>query len=250
MKIIDKWKDFLFGFISIILLWYMVSLLINKPILPSPIRVLANVHSLATQEIYIHLGYSLIRIFAGIAISVFIGLLLGVLMGQSKRWNKILNPIIYFTYSIPKISLLPAVMLIFGLKESSKIIMIVLIIVFQIIIAVRDSVKDIPKETYYILRCLGANKWREFKEITLPAALSSILSSIRIALGTAISILFFTEIYGTEYGMGYYIMDAWMRINYLDMYSGIIVLSLLGFILFLLIDLIEMTFLRWRNMSS
>lgn len=250
MKIIDKWKDFLFGFISIILLWYIVSLVINKPILPSPIRVLANLHSLAAQEIYIHLGYSLIRIFAGIAISFFIGLLLGVLMGQSKRWNKILTPILYFTYPIPKISLLPAVMLIFGLKESSKIIMIVLIIVFQIIIAVRDSVKDIPKETYYILRCLGANKWTEFKEITLPAALSSILSSIRIALGTAISILFFTEIYGTEYGMGYYIMDAWMRINYLDMYSGIIVLSLLGFILFLLIDLIETTFLRWRNMSS
>jgi ABC-type nitrate/sulfonate/bicarbonate transport system permease component len=51
------------------------------------------------------------------------------------------------------------------------------------IIAVRDSVKDIPKETYYILRCLGTSKWREFKEITLPASLSSILSSIRIALG-------------------------------------------------------------------
>ncbi|WP_396953863.1 hypothetical protein [Niallia sp. MER TA 168] len=51
------------------------------------------------------------------------------------------------------------------------------------IIAVRDSVKDIPKETYYILRCLGTRKWREFKEITLPASLSSILSSIRIALG-------------------------------------------------------------------
>ncbi|MCF2650844.1 ABC transporter permease subunit [Niallia circulans] len=61
--------------------------------------------------------------------------------------------------------------------------MIVLIIVFQMIIAVRDSVKDIPKETYYILRCLGTRKWREFKEITLPASLSSILSSIRIALG-------------------------------------------------------------------
>ncbi|WP_449598543.1 ABC transporter permease [Niallia sp. Marseille-Q9988] len=250
MKIIDKWKDFLFGFISIILLWYAASLIINKPILPAPKEVLSNLYSLVSQDIYIHLGYSLVRIFVGIAISVCIGLLVGVLMGQSKQWNKILNPIIYFTYPIPKISLLPAVMLIFGLKESSKIIMIVLIIVFQIIIAVRDSVKDIPKETYYILRCLGTSRWREFKEITLPAALSSILSSIRIALGTATSILFFTEIYGTEYGMGYYIMDAWMRINYLDMYSGIIVLSLVGFLLFVLIDLMESTFLKWRNTNS
>jgi ABC-type nitrate/sulfonate/bicarbonate transport system permease component len=50
--------------------------------------------------------------------------------------------------------------------------------------------------------------------------------------------------------MGYYIMDAWMRINYLDMYSGIIVLSLVGFLLFVLIDLMESTFLKWRNTNS
>ncbi|MCF2650845.1 hypothetical protein ACTQ5K_00115 [Niallia sp. Sow4_A1] len=60
MKIIDKWKDFLFGFISIILLWYAVSLIINKPILPAPIEVLSNIYSLASQDIYIHLGYSLV----------------------------------------------------------------------------------------------------------------------------------------------------------------------------------------------
>lgn len=51
-------------------------------------------------------------------------------------------------------------------------------------------------------------------------------------MGTAISVLFFTETFGTKYGIGYFIMDSWLRVNYLDMYAGIVVLSLIGLFLF------------------
>ncbi|MDG0144158.1 ABC transporter permease subunit, partial [Salmonella enterica subsp. enterica] len=94
---------------------------------------------------------------------------------------------------------------------------------------------------------LGASSWQKFKVITLPAGLSSILSALRVALGTAIAILFFTEVYGTEYGLGYFVMDAWGRLDYLDMYSGILVLSAVAFILFLLIDVLENRLLKWRQ---
>lgn len=249
MKTTSKWTSFLYGFLSINTAWLIAAYFVDRPILPSPLDVYANLGRLLDQQIFMHLGYSLFRMFAGLFFAIVIGLAVGLLMAQSPFWNKLLNPILYFTYPIPKISLLPAVMLLFGLGEASKIIMIVLIIVFQIIVSVRDSVKDIPKETYHILICLGASKWKLFKEITLPAALSSILSSIRVALGTALSILFFTEVYGTQFGMGFYIMNAWMRVNYIDMYAGIVVLSLLGFLLFILIDTIEDIFLKWRKDS-
>lgn len=81
----------------------------------------------------------------------------------------------------------------------------------------------------------------------MPAAYSAILNAIRIALGTAIAILFFTEVYGTSYGLGFFIMDAWGRLDYLDMYSGILVLSLVAFILFQLIDLAETRANKWRK---
>ncbi|MGE5396821.1 MAG: ABC transporter permease, partial [Chitinophagales bacterium] len=68
----------------------------------------------------------------------------------------------------------------------------------------------------------------------------------RLALGTAVSILFFTETFGTEFGMGYFIMDAWMRVNYLEMYAGIIVLSFMGFCLFTAIDFSENRLTSWR----
>ena len=66
-------------------------------------------------------------------------------------------------------------------------------------------------------------------------------------MATAISVLFFTETFGTQYGMGYYIMDAWLRVNYLDMYAGIVVLSLIGLCLFGIIDMVEARACRWQK---
>ncbi|QJW48718.1 ABC transporter permease subunit [bacterium BFN5] len=137
-------------------------------------------------------------------------------------------------------------MLLFGLGESSKILMIFLIIVFQVIIAVRDGVKGIPKETYYPLYSLGAGFKDICRDILIPASMPKFLTSLRVAMATAVSVLFFTETFGTTYGMGYFIMDAWMRVNYLEMYSGIAVLSNIGLILFGTIDYIERKTCSWQ----
>lgn len=234
------------GFIFIILLWYIASILLKTPIIPSPIIVFINLFKIFSSEILEHLMYSLWRIAAGVLISVIIGVPLGLCMGYFYLADKIFSPIIYFTYPVPKIALLPIVMLLFGLGESSKILMIVLIVIFQIIVSSRDAVKAIPKELFYSMISLGSSRFKIFKDIVLPASAPGILTSIRISLGTAVSILFFTETFGTEYGMGYFIMDSWTRINYVDMYTGIVVLSLMGFLLFISIDILEKLICPWK----
>ncbi|MNN59912.1 putative aliphatic sulfonates transport permease protein SsuC [compost metagenome] len=138
-------------------------------------------------------------------------------------------------------------MLFFGLGETSKVLMIMLILLFQVIISVRDGVKAIPESTYDVLTSIGASTGQKFWNVTLPGALSVILSTIRISLGTAISVLFFTEIYGTEHGMGFFIMDAWLRLDYPEMYAGIMLFSLVGFVLFLLVDVMDYKFMKWRR---
>lgn len=237
----------LFVFLGMNVIWYLLYIVINKSILPNPLDVYASMLHLDGQEIAIHVGYSLFRVFAGVVLALILGLSIGILMGRSPRWNKILDPVVYLTYPIPKIALLPVVMLFFGLGETSKILMIMLILLFQIIISVRDGVKAIPDNTYDVLSSIGADRVEKFWHVTLPGALSVILSTIRISLGTAISVLFFTEIYGTEYGMGYFIMDAWLRMNYSEMYAGIMLFSLVGFILFLSVDYLEHRFMKWRK---
>ncbi|ASA23877.1 ABC transporter permease [Paenibacillus donghaensis] len=234
-------------FLCMNLIWYVAFLLMHHPILPSPLEVYEAMFQLGGQAVALNVGYSLMRIGAGVLFALILGLLIGLLMGRSQTWNKLLDPVVYLTYPVPKIALLPVVMLFFGLGETSKILMIMLILLFQVIISVRDGVKAIPASTYDVLTSIGAGTAQKFWHVTLPGALSVILSTIRISLGSAISVLFFTEIYGTEHGMGFFIMDAWLRLDYPEMYAGIMLFSLVGFVLFLLVDLLDYTFMKWRN---
>jgi NitT/TauT family transport system permease protein len=240
------WLWYIWGILIFFALWYVAAILVKLPIVPSPWSVMVNLSKIFLPQIAIHGLYSLWRIIAGVFLSVIVGIPIGLSMGYFAKWDRALSPIIYLTYPIPKIALLPIMMLLFGLGDLSKILMIFLIIVFQVIVAVRDGVKSIPKEIYYPLYSLGANFLDVFREILIPASLPKFLTSIRVAMATAISVLFFTETFGTQYGMGYYIMDAWMRVNYLEMYSGIVVLSCIGLILFAAIDYLDRKVCHWQ----
>ncbi len=242
----EKWQGALYSLVVVLVGWWLVSWLLRLPIIPSPFAVFINIAEVFSTRMEVHVLYSLGRIMGGIMVSILIGVPLGYLMGAFERVNRLLSPLVYFTYPVPKLALLPIVMLLFGLGEASKLIMIVLIVVFQIIVTSRDAVRSIPQEIFRSLRSLGASRLQVFTEIILPASLSEVLTATRLALGTAVSILFFTETFGTEFGMGYFIMDAWLRVDYLDMYGGIVVLSFMGFLLFTVIDLLDSYLSSWR----
>ncbi len=237
---------YIYGTIIFFVLWQAVASWVKLPIIPPPGLVMVNLFNIFLPQIAIHGFYSLWRILAGVCLGVLIGIPLGLCMGYFPRWDKLFSPLVYLTYPIPKIALLPVVMLIFGLDELSKVLMIFLIIVFQVIVAVRDGVKSIPKETYYPLYSLGAGYLDIFREILIPASMPKFLTALRVAMATAVSVLFFTETFGTQYGMGYFIMDAWLRVNYLEMYSGIVALSSIGLTLFSTIDYLERKICGWQ----
>ena len=240
-------RSYALGALFMLLLWWGVALLVELPIIPTPDKVLAKLGHVFVHAIAIHSAYSLWRIAAGLGLAVLIGYPLGLAMGYCKKADRFLAPLVYLTYPIPKIALLPILMLLAGVGEWSKILMIFLIIVFQVVIALRDGIRAIPEETYYPLYSLGASFWQLFRHVIFPASLPKFLTAIRVAMATAISVLFFTETFGTQYGMGYYIMDAWLRVNYLEMYAGIVVLSLLGLLLFGILDLLEYMTCRWQK---
>lgn len=237
--------SYLIGACALLVLWYLIAQAAELPILPSPERVAERLAGIFLSDIAVHGAYSLWRIAAGLCLAILIGFPLGMIMGYFPRADRYLAPIVYLTYPIPKIALLPILMLLAGLGEMSKILMIFLIIVFQVVVAVRDGIHAIPKEIYEPLVSLGASFGEVFREILWPASLPKFLTAVRVAMATAISVLFFTETFGTQYGIGYFIMDAWLRVNYLDMYAGIIVLSGIGLLLFGLLDFVEYQTCRW-----
>ena len=237
---------YILGLFIVVAGWHVIAKIVHLPIIPPPFLVIDNLVDIFMKYIAIHSFYSLGRMIAGLVLAVIVGVPVGMCMGYFPSCDRILAPLVYLTYPIPKIALLPILMLLCGLGEVAKILMIFLIIVFQVIVSVRDGVKSIPKETYYPLYSLGASFWDVFREILLAASMPKFLTSIRVAMATSISVLFFTETFGTQYGMGYFIMDAWLRVNYLEMYSGIVVLSVIGLILFGIIDILDKKVCHWQ----
>ena len=238
---------FAFGIFLCLVLWSVTAQILQMPVIPSPEQVILRLVQKFPDTIAVHAGYSLLRIVLGLVAAVAVGYPVGVLMGYFPRVNRLLAPILYLTYPVPKIALLPVVMLLFGVGETSKMLLVFLIIVFQVVVAVRDAVAAIPPETYAPLRVLGATFAQIVRHIIVPASLPKFITAVRVAMATAISVLFFTETFGTQYGIGYYIMDAWLRVNYLDMYAGITVLSTMGLVLFILLDWAERRLCAWSR---
>lgn len=233
------------GAMIVNLIWWIASVLLDMPVLVNPVRVYSALPHM--EGMWGHLSASLVRILAGIAVSSAISVPVGILMGLSGKINRILGPVVYFSYPVPKLALLPVVMLLAGIGEVTKVTMIVLITVFQMTVAVRDSVKGIDTDSRNMLVSLGAGRTGLLRYLVIPSILPDFFTALRVAAGTAVSVLFVTETYGTDKGMGYYIVDAWMRIDYVDMYGGIVVLSIAGFAIFMLVDMLGSLLCRWRN---
>jgi len=235
-----------FGFLAFNVLWLILSLCVQSDVLVSPIEVYQSMENTVQTDMWGHIAASSMRILKGLLLSLLIAIPTGLVLANYPKINKVCSPLLYFTYPVPKLALLPVVMLLLGIGEMAKITMVVLILVFQIIIATRDAALHIPKEDFHTLTSLGANKMQLLKWITLPAILPEILTSLRVAIGTATSVLFFTETFGTDRGMGFYIVDSWMRLAYTEMYTGILILLLIGFTLFLIIDIMEEYLCKWK----
>lgn len=238
------------GFIAFNLIWLALSLILRLNALPPPQAVYAALPKALELGIAAHFLASLQRVFLGLLISLGIALVCGIPMGYSKRVSHLLSPLAYFAYPIPKLALLPVVMLLLGMGELSKIAVIVLILAFPMLLAVRDAVRAVPDEDYALLVSLRASFGEKLRHIILPACLPAILSSLRVSVGIAFSALFLTETYGTDQGLGFYITDCWMRLDYLQMYFGIVALSFAGVAFFVIIDLSERTVCRWQRKTS
>ena len=236
---------YLTGFIAFLLLWQIGYWMMDNHMIPAPWETMSY-FSLHIGSILIHTGASSLRILCAVLIALFIGVPVGIIIGMSTKAKKLLDPLLYFVYPIPKVAFLPVFMILFGLGNLSKVLLVVLIVIFQLILSVRDGVADINGNYYKVIGGLTEKKSTVIKYIVFPAVLPRILSGVRISIGIALASLFFAENYATTYGLGYYILSAWTKMNYVEMFSGIMMLGILGMFFYSIIDTIEMKLTPWR----
>ena len=215
--------------------------------IPSPKSTVEELIKLLKNNFLYDILFSAYRIFLSIFFSLLIGVPLGILIGMSKVFDKILSPLIYLLYPVPKIAFLPVFMVLFGIGNKSKVILMVTIIIFQILIVTRDGVKNIDKDIMVAAKVMKFNTLDMIFKIIIPAIAPDIFSSLRVSIGIAISALFFSENYATEYGVGYFIMNAWSMVDYKGMFAGVLALSILSLIIFKIIDIFEKKICKWNK---
>ena len=154
---------------------------------------------------------------------------------------------IYLLYPIPKVVLVPVVLLFLGIGEPSKIVIIFLILFFQILVLVRDQAAAIRPELLQCVRSLGAGRRALFRFVYLPASLPAILTALRQSIGTAVAVLYIAELIATQRGLGYYIyFNGSTLFDYPTMYAGIVAMSLLGLGLYFTVDWLERRMCPWQ----
>lgn len=230
---------------GLLIFWELLSLAMDNPALPNPYSALTTFIRVFPSTLWVHFLVSTYRVFASLVLGTLIAFPLGVYLGRENRLDRYFAPLLYLLYPIPKIALLPVIIVIFGLGDVSKIFTITLILFFQILVTTRDAAKKVHPNSIVSIRSLGANQRDVYWHVIIPACLPDIFTAVRIGLGTAIAVLFFMESFATFQGLGYYIFDAWSRIDYPEMFAGILGMSILGLLLFLLVDFLQRLLCPW-----
>jgi NitT/TauT family transport system permease protein len=243
-------RGVLFSIVGLGIGWQIVAMLVNRDILPAPWNVFVVFVDELDNGLVTHFLYSLWRVTAGMALSVLVAAPAGLLIGGSKRLDKIFSPIIYLLYPIPKVVFVPVVLLFLGIGDVAKITLIFLILFFQIVVLVRDQAAGLPPQLIQSLQSLGAGRRALFRFIYLPASLPAILTALRQSIGTAVAVLYITELFATKYGLGYYIYyNGSTLFNYPAMYAGVIAMSLLGLGMYYAVDWAERRLCKWKFVS-
>lgn len=240
-------RHLLLAVLALLALWQIFAVIINRPILPPPFEVGRVFIQELQSGLIDHFLASLWRVLASTALAILIAAPLGLILGQSKRLNAVISPVIYLIYPIPKVVLVPIILLMFGIGDLPKIMIIFLILFFQILVLVRDQAASLRPELIQSVRSIGAGRRALFRYVYIPASLPAVLTALRQSIGTAVAVLYIAELFATQKGLGYYIyLNGSTFFDYPAMYAGVIAMSILGLGLYFSVDWLDRRFCTWQ----
>lgn len=226
--------------------WWLLAVIIGSPALPGPVIALTE-FAKQVPALWPEALVSMWRVLAAMALGAALAVPLGLAMGRSPRMDAVFAPMVFLINPIPKVVFLPVFLVLMGLGNSPKIALIALIVFFQVLVTARDAAKAVPEASVLSVRSLGAGHLAVARHVIVPAAMPEIFTALRIGLGTAIAVLFLAESMAGTNGLGWYIVDAWGRIDYPAMFAGIVAMALLGVVLYEALDAFEARVTRWRR---
>ena len=237
------------GLVALVALWQLGSTRgwISPLMAPAPSEVIAALAVIAGDgTLATHLLASLGRIGGGWALGTLAGLAAGLAMGIFSLARAVGLPVVSALFPIPKIALLPLLILWFGIGEPSKVATIALGTFFPTVIATFSGVDGVPRSLIRMAQSFGVPPARIVWSIVLPGALPGILAGFRITASIALILVVAAEMIGAEFGIGAFILQAGNLMRTDQLLAGVVVLSILGLLVAGTLSWAERVLLRWR----
>ncbi|WP_078042993.1 ABC transporter permease [Cellvibrio sp. PSBB023] len=234
---------------ALLLVWYWAARQqwVPEQILPAPAAVWESFLDLINSgELQDNLSISLFRLLVGFGIGAVSGLLVGVLLAISPGVRAYLGLTFEMLRHIPTLVLIPMLILLLGIGETFKIVILVKAVFFPVAQAATDAVRNIPRGFIEVGRVYQLKPWDFYRTILLPATVPPVLTGMRIALGRAWLILVAVELLAADAGIGQMMEFARQMLRLDIVLVGVVLTGVIGFSLDKSLRLVERRLMRWR----
>jgi NitT/TauT family transport system permease protein len=207
---------------------------------PAPTTILGAIWEMINSGVlFSDVRISLYRILGGFLLGTIPGVIIGLTMG--------LFPIVAATYPIPKLALMPLIMILLGLTEFEKMVIIALGTFFLVLMNTLAGVVNLDKIYMDVAKNYGASKKDYYLTVALPGALPMIFTGLELGMGMALLLIVAAEMNGASEGIGYRIWESYSIFNIPEMFVSFIVMSLLGYIFTIALDELERVIIPWKH---
>lgn len=214
---------------------------------PAPSTIVQTLAAMILDgSLFVHISVTLVRLVGGLLLGGGVGLCLGLLMGWSPRLGAFLDPLVAALHPMPKIALLPLVMVVLGIGESSKIATVALSCFFPMLINTLAGVQQIAPTYFEVAQNYGAKRRHLLTRVLLPGSLPMIITGLRLALNTALIVTLAVELLTAQTGLGSQIWLAWQTMRLRHLYATLVVIGLLGYVFNLFIVQLAVRLVPWQ----
>ncbi len=222
---------------------------VNELMIPAPASVLrAMIDMTVDGRLPWAILVSLSRVLQGFIYGSLLGIILGLLVGWFRSVEDAVDPLVAAIYPIPKSALFPLFILWFGLGETSKVVTIMIGVLFLVLINTVTGVKAIDPVLLKAAQDLGANRRQIFAKVVVPGALPNIFTGLRLGAGMALILVFITEIEATKAGLGFLLWDSYQLLLVKQVFACTVAFGILGILSSWVLQWIERVLCPWRRL--
>jgi ABC-type nitrate/sulfonate/bicarbonate transport system permease component len=236
--------------IALLVVWQILLMLGfgDRRFVPTPSDIAVRfVRLAASGELAAHVAVTLWRVFAGFFLGAVPAIAVGLLMAMFRPVRIFFDPLIAAIFPIPKVALMPLLLLAFGFGDASKIALVAIAVFFPVIVNTYAGAANIEKIYWDVARNYGASQAVLFTRVVFFGALPMIFAGLRIALAVSFIVLVAAEFVASKNGIGYLIWNSWELLQVDIMFVGIVTIGILGLITSALFQEIERKVIPWKD---